>query len=78
MVIWRNTAPTSLAAWGNTPLKDRVLDLLADMLFATDELREMLAAEEALDRLSGLDDRLSQIDREVACAMREVEEAAER
>jgi len=74
MPIWRSTAPSSLAAWGNAPLKERVLDLLADMLFATDELREMVAAEHGLDRVPDFDERLGRIYREIDSAMRAVEE----
>lgn len=72
MAIWRSTSPSSLAAWGNAPLRERVLDLLADMLFATDELREMVAVEPGLDRMPDFDERMQRVYREIDSTMKEV------
>lgn len=42
---WRDTSKAGLAAWANQTLEERVLDLLSDIMFAAEELEEMVAAE---------------------------------
>jgi hypothetical protein len=61
IIKWRDTSPRGLAAWGNLPLNQRVLDLLADIMFATDEIREMVALEHGFPPFEGFDDALDRI-----------------
>jgi len=58
---------------GHAPLEERILDLLADILFATDAIREMVAVEPAAVPFEGLDATLNRVYREVRSAMSEVE-----
>jgi hypothetical protein len=42
---WRDVSKTGLAAWANQTLEERVLDLLSDIMFATEEIETMVSAE---------------------------------
>jgi hypothetical protein len=44
---WRDVSKSGLAAWANQTLEERVLDLLSDIMFATEEIEAMVAAESA-------------------------------
>ena len=69
IIKWRDTSPQGLAAWANVPLNQRVLDLLADIMFATDELREMVALEHGFPPFEGFDDALARIYAEAESVM---------
>ncbi len=42
-----------MAAWGNMPLNERVLDRLADIIIAADEVRDMVEAEHGFEPFDG-------------------------
>jgi hypothetical protein len=60
-VKWRDTSPAGLAAWANMTLSERVLDLLANISFAVEEIRQMLEVEDGLGDVPRLDASLVEI-----------------
>jgi tetratricopeptide (TPR) repeat protein len=52
---------SGVAAWANLTLNQRVLDLLADILFAVDEINAMVEAEHGLEPFSGFREALRHI-----------------
>ena len=60
-IEWRNTTSRGLAAWGNETLNQRVLDLLADIMFASEEIRDMVAAEHGFEPFPGFERELASI-----------------
>lgn len=59
--MWRDRSSSGLAAWGNTTLNARVLDLLADIVFAADEIRDMVEIEHGFPSFDGFADALARI-----------------
>jgi hypothetical protein len=60
---------SGLAAWGNSPLNEQVLDLLADIMFASEEIRDMVALEHGFPPFDGFEDALTRIHEEAAGVM---------
>ena len=58
---WRDKSASGLAAWGNLTLNERVLDLLADITFASDEIRDMVATEHGFPPYEGFEEALERI-----------------
>lgn len=50
-----------LAAWANQTLNQRVLDLLADITFASDEIRDMVELEHGFPPFEGFEEALERI-----------------
>jgi hypothetical protein len=63
-VKWQNMTSNSLAEWANMTLEARVLDLIADIVFAADEARTLLEIETAPPPSNGLTDALARISTE--------------
>lgn len=61
IIKWRNLSPDGLAAIGNQPLNQRVLDLLADIMFAAEEIRDMVDMEHGFPPFEGFDEALTHI-----------------
>jgi hypothetical protein len=57
VIRWRDTSPDGLAAVGNQPLGERVLDLLANIMFSADEIRHMVEIEHGFEPTEGFDER---------------------
>lgn len=60
-IRWRDLSTSGLEAWGNATLNERVLDLLANILFAVDEIRDMVELEHGFPPFEGFDGALSSI-----------------
>ena len=61
VIKWRNLSPEGLAAAGNQSLSQRVLDLLADIMFAAEEIRDMVDIEHGFPPFEGFDEALTHI-----------------
>lgn len=44
-IRWRDVTKPGLAAWANLTLEERVLDLLSDIMLASDEIEFMVSKE---------------------------------
>jgi hypothetical protein len=64
---------TPFGGWPHLPLSERVIDKLCDILFATDEIRDMIRVENRAD-----DDRMAQVDETVLRVYDEVNELMKR
>ena len=64
---------TPLGGWPHLPLSERVIDKLCDILFATDEIRDMIRVENRAE-----DDRMVQVDETVHRVYDEVNELMKR
>jgi len=64
---------TPLGGWPHLPLSERVIDKLCDILFATDEIRDMIRVENRAE-----DDRMAQVDETVLRVYDEVNELMKR
>lgn len=64
---------TPLGGWPHLPLSERVIDKLCDILYATDEIRDMIRVEHRAD-----DDRMVQVDDTVRRVYDEVNELMKR
>lgn len=62
-----------LAEWGNLPLNERVLRLLATILIAADEIRDMVESEHGFEPFDGFTDSLRRIKAEAAALMLDLE-----
>ena len=56
-----DTSAAGRAAWGNAALNDRVLDLLANNMFASDEIRDMVKLEHGFEPFNGFEAALKRI-----------------
>ena len=63
---------TPLGGWPHLPLSERVIDKLCDILYATDEIRDMIRVEHHGD------DRMTQVDETVRRVYDEVNELMKR
>ncbi len=68
-IRWRDTSPAGLSAFGNQPLSERVLDLLANILFSADEIRDMVEVEHGFEPGEGFNDALARIRAEAEAIM---------
>lgn len=64
---------TPLGGWPHLPLSERVIDRLCDILYATDEIRDMIRGERRTD-----DDRMAEVDVAVKRVYDEVNELMKR
>jgi len=64
---------TPPAVWPHLPLSERVIDRLCDILYATDEIKDMICVE----RRTG-DDRMAEVDATVRRVYEEVNELMKR
>lgn len=64
---------TPLGGWPHLPLSERVIDKLCDILYATDEIRDMIRVEHRAG-----DDRMVQVDDTVRRVYDEVNELMKR
>lgn len=69
IIRWRDSSASGLAAWGNATLNERVLDLLADITFAAEEIRDMVAIEHGFPPFEGFDEALARIIAEAEAVM---------
>jgi hypothetical protein len=60
---------SGIAAWANLKLNERVLDLLANIIFATGEINEMVDLEHGFEPFDGFRDALRHIHLEAAFVM---------
>ena len=44
-IQWRNLTKRGIAAWANQTLDERVVDLLSDIMLASEEIESMVAIE---------------------------------
>jgi hypothetical protein len=63
---------TPLGGWPHLPLSERVIDKLCDILYATDEIRDLIRVERHGD------DRMTQVDETVRRVYDEVNELMKR
>ena len=63
---------TPLGGWPHLPLSERVIDKLCDILYATDEIRDLIRVEHHGD------DRMAQVDETVRRVYDEVNELMKR
>jgi hypothetical protein len=62
-----------LGGWPHLPLSERVIDRLCDILYATDEIRDMIRVENR-----ATDDRMTEVDAAVRRVYDEVNELMKR
>lgn len=69
----KQTEVSILGGWPHLPLSERVIDKLCDILYATDEIRDMIKVERRYS-----DDRMVQVDETVRRVYEEVNELMKR
>ena len=62
-----------LGGWPHLPLSERVIDKLCDILYATDEIKDMIRVERRTS-----DDRMAEVDATVRRVYEEVNELMKR
>jgi hypothetical protein len=65
-IRWRDVAKRGIAAWANQTLDDRVLDLLSDIMLATEAIETMVASERSEPPFPGFFTALDRIYSEAA------------
>jgi hypothetical protein len=71
-IRWRDVAKRGIAAWANQTLDERVLDLLSDIMLATEEIETMVAGELSEAPFPGFFTALNRIYSEAASLMGQV------
>jgi hypothetical protein len=71
-IRWRDLTKRGIAAWANQTLDERVLDLLSDIMLATEEIEAMVAAERAEPPFPGFYTALHRIYSEAASLIGQV------
>jgi hypothetical protein len=69
----KHTDLSPLGGWPHLPLSERVIDRLCDILYATDEIRDMIRVEHRDD-----DDRMAEVDATVGRVYDQVNELMKR